>query len=54
VDSDSLLIHQLPLGQGDHTAVYNSSTNRMTIFSGLIAQTLFTNDVWVLSHANGQ
>jgi hypothetical protein len=38
-----------------HTAVYNPSTNRMTIFGGQItsAPNLGTNDVFVLRHANG-
>jgi hypothetical protein len=38
-----------------HTAVYNPSTNRMTIFGGQIASApnLGTNDVFVLRHANG-
>lgn len=40
-----------------HTAVYNSSTNQMTVFGGQIAPnsstTLDTSDVFVLSHANG-
>jgi len=38
------------------TAVYNSSTNKMTVFGGNISTSnaLFTNDVFVLSKANGQ
>jgi Galactose oxidase, central domain len=40
-----------------HTAVYNSSTNQMTVFGGQItpnsSTVLDTNDVFVLSHANG-
>ena len=38
-----------------HTAVYNPSTNKMTIFGGQIASApnLGTNDVFVLRHANG-
>jgi hypothetical protein len=38
-----------------HTAVYNPNTNKMTVFGGAIGfadQTV--NDVWILSHANGQ
>jgi len=42
-----------------HTAVYNSSTNQMIVFGGEINPyfdnpELFTNDVFVLTHANGQ
>ena len=40
------------------TAVYNPSTNKLTVFGGNIGAdgslSLFTNDVFVLSHANGQ
>jgi len=36
------------------TAVYNPSTNKMTIFGGQVyANGPLTNDVWALSHANG-
>jgi hypothetical protein len=41
-------------GRSVHSAVYNQSTNKMTIFGGAIAGSLDTNDVWVLAHANGQ
>ncbi len=39
-----------------HTAVYNPSTNKMTIFGGLVTsdENLDTNDIWVLSDANGK
>jgi len=39
-----------------HSAVYNPSTNSMTIFGGITETTTngSTNDVWVLSHANGK
>lgn len=40
-----------------HTAVYNPTTNKMTIFGGSIGGSgndIDTNDVWVLSHANGK
>jgi len=39
-----------------HTGVYNSSTNKMTVFGGLTtySSSLTTNDVSVLNHANGQ
>lgn len=41
-----------------HTGVYNPTTNKLTVFGGDIVDTptitLFTNDVWVLSQANGQ
>jgi len=47
-----------PEARNVHTAVYNSSTNQMTVFGGEINPyfdnpELFTNDVFVLSHANG-
>ncbi len=35
-----------------HSAVYDTSTNKMTVFGG-IANFMFVNDVWVLSNANG-
>ncbi len=34
-----------------HTAVYDTTNNRMTIFGGLAGSD--SNDIWVLSHANG-
>jgi Galactose oxidase, central domain/Kelch motif len=41
-----------------HTGVYNPSTNNLMVFGGLIldseTESLSTNDVWVLSHANGE
>jgi len=37
-----------------HSAVYNPSTNKMTIFGGDTSPSAQTNDVWVLSHANGK
>jgi hypothetical protein len=37
-----------------HAAVYNPKTNKMTVFGGALTNALDTNDVWVLSHANGQ
>ena len=42
-----------PEPRANHTAVYNTSTNRMTIFGGSIATPDATNDVFVLSKANG-
>jgi len=44
-----------PEARGEHTAVYNSSTNRMTVFGGAIVSCCgpFANNVWVLNHANG-
>lgn len=42
-----------------HTAVYNPSTNKMTVFGGYTANAEpnnianNTNDLWILSHANG-
>jgi hypothetical protein len=46
-----------PEPRSGHTAVYNLSTNKMTVFGGQItssAPSLSTNDVFILSHANGQ
>lgn len=42
--------------RGYHTGVYNLNTNKMTIFGGAIiaGASEATNDVWVLSHANGK
>jgi hypothetical protein len=39
-----------------HSAVYNPTTNKMTIFGGITSTATHasTNDVWVLSHANGK
>jgi hypothetical protein len=47
-----------PEARWGHTAVYNSSTNQMIVFGGLISlypnpPILLTNDVFELSHANG-
>src|SRR6266849_2466254 len=44
-----------PAARDAHTAVYDSANNRMIVFGGEIftSQTVL-NDVWVLSHANGQ
>ena len=47
-----------PSARAGHSAVYDSSNNRMIVFGGLCSlsqscTTLF-NDVWVLSNANGQ
>lgn len=42
----------LPPTKGGHSAVYDSTTNRMTIFGGGNASGS-TNDVWVLAGANG-
>lgn len=36
-----------------HAAVYDPSTNKMIVFGGATGTGLGTNDVWVLSHANG-
>ncbi len=43
----------IPTTRYGHTAVYDATNNRMTIFGGYIAGT-FLNDTWVLSNANGQ
>jgi hypothetical protein len=42
-----------PDGRSFHTAVYDGSTNTMTIFGG-DSNTAALGDTWVLSHANGQ
>jgi hypothetical protein len=43
-----------PEARAGATAVYSSSANKMTIFGGEVTSPgLFTNDVFVLSHANG-
>jgi hypothetical protein len=42
-----------PEARSAHTAVYNSSTNKMIVFGGQLA-TSDTNDVFVLNKANGQ
>lgn len=46
-----------PEARNTHTGVYNPSTNKLTVFGGIIVDTptitLFTNDAWVLDHANG-
>lgn len=36
-----------------HTAVYDATNNRMTIFGGYYQGVSSLNDVWVLNHANG-
>jgi hypothetical protein len=43
-----------PLPRYDHTAVYNSSNNRMVIFGGFTAEGLATDTVAGLSDANAQ
>ncbi len=41
-------------GRFNHTAIYDSSTNRMVVFSGALNTAhVETNDVWVLTNANG-
>jgi len=42
-----------PGARYSHTAVYDSATNRMTVFAGVLGGNQ-TNDVWVLSQANGK
>jgi PKD repeat protein len=44
-------LYGLPTARWIHTAIYDDTDNRMTIFGGVGAQDL--NDVWVLSNANG-
>src|SRR5216683_4057201 len=44
-----------PVARDSHTAVYDSANNRMIVFGGeLFSSGTALNDVWVLSHANGQ
>lgn len=45
-----------PAARDSHTAVYDSANNRMIVFGGELfpSFTALLNDVWVLSHANGQ
>jgi hypothetical protein len=46
-----------PAARYYHTGVFNPVTNNLTIFGGGVVNSstpLFTNDVWVLSQANGQ
>jgi Abnormal spindle-like microcephaly-assoc'd, ASPM-SPD-2-Hydin/Galactose oxidase, central domain/Kelch motif len=40
------------LSRSAHTAVYDSSSNRMIVFGGFLNGSFF-NDVWVLTNANG-
>ncbi len=47
-----------PSGRAAHTAVYDSSDNRMMVFGGNVGagsngSNLLTNEVWVLENANG-
>ncbi len=44
-----------PAGRASHTAVYDSTNNRMIVFAGdASACASYLNDVWVLTNANGQ
>lgn len=43
----------LPAGRQGHTAVFNPSTNRMTIFGGVDAAGGLLDDLWVIEKANG-
>jgi pimeloyl-ACP methyl ester carboxylesterase len=43
----------LPVARGNHTAVYDSTTNRMIVFGGAVSGLGNTNEVWILSNANG-
>jgi hypothetical protein len=49
-----------PAPRAGHTAVYNPTTNKMTIFGGIgvpagtTASNVYLQDVWVMSNANGQ
>src|SRR5439155_18726844 len=40
-------------GRAYHTAVYDADSNRMIVFGGQRGDTLVSNDVWVLTNANG-
>lgn len=42
-----------PTPRAYHTSVYDSSTNSMIVFGGSGFGSILFNDVWVLSHANG-
>jgi hypothetical protein len=42
-----------PSGRFGHTAIYDPTSNRMTIFGGINTLDNLLNDVWVLSNANG-
>jgi len=42
-----------PIGRYAHTAVYDQTSNRMTVFGGFLANFSIGNDVWVLSNASG-
>jgi hypothetical protein len=42
-----------PSPRGGHSMVYDPATNRMMVFGGYTAGSLATNEVWVLTHANG-
>jgi hypothetical protein len=43
-----------PAARAYHSAVYNSTTNAMTIYGGLDStKTVAFQDVWVINHANG-
>ncbi len=53
-------VHGIPTPRNGHTAVYDTTNNRMTIFGGSTSVygvdgivTWCANDVWVLSNANG-
>ena len=44
-----------PAARNGHSAVYDSANNRMIVFGGeLFSSQTALNDVWVLSHADGQ
>jgi uncharacterized repeat protein (TIGR01451 family) len=42
-----------PSPRWNHSAVYSSSTNRMIVFGGFVQGSGTTNEVWVLTNANG-
>lgn len=43
----------LPAARHGHTAVFNPTTNRMTLFGGVDAEGGLLDDLWVLENANG-
>jgi hypothetical protein len=43
----------LPPGRNPHTAVYEPTSNVMTIFGGITSGGVILGDVWTLSNANG-
>ena len=42
-----------PQARSDHTAVYDQTSNRMTMFGGIGIAGTYYNDAWLLTNANG-